>query len=294
MLWLLAMVFAVLCWAGAFIAGKIGVRSASPLALTYFRFLVGLALLYGYARIRGIDLRIRRRDWAAMLPLGLVGMVGYHLLFFLALEHTTAIRTSMIAATNPLMTAVLAALFLGERLNRVKVLCICAALLGVLLTISQWDLPRLLRGGVASGDLIMLAAVLCWAGYGVLVRAQVGRFDPVVTTFHAFLVCVLALTPFQALEVARGACHITAQGWLAIVYMGAFPTFGGYLIQQQAIKHLGLTRTALFVNLVPVFTMILAVTLLHEPFFALNVVSAAIIIASVMGYFLLGAKARSR
>lgn len=292
--WLLAMTFAALCWAGAFIAGKIGVRSASPLALTYFRFMLGLALLYGYARFRRIDLRIRRRDWLAMLPLGLVGMVAYHLLFFLALRHTTAIRTSMIAATNPLMTAVLAALFLGERLNRVKVLCISAALLGVLLTITQWDLPRLLRGGVASGDLIMLAAVLCWAGYGVLVRAQVGRFDPVVTTFYAFLICVLALTPFQALEVARGACHITAQGWLAIVYMGAFPTFGGYLIQQQAIKHLGLTRTALFVNLVPVFTMILAVALLHERFFALNAVSAAIIIASVMGYFLLGARARSR
>jgi len=223
-----------------------------------------------------------------MLPLGLVGMVGYHLLFFEALKFTTAIKTSMIAATNPLMTAVLAAFLLGERMNRAKVACFLAALGGVLLTISHWHPLSLVRGGVAPGDLIMLAAVLCWALYGILVRRQVGRFDPVVTTFYSFLVCVLALTPFQAWEIHSGGCHIRPEGWLAIAYMGVFPTFSGYLIQQQAIKHLGLSRTALFINLVPVFTMGLAVTVLHEGFFALNAVSAGIIIASVMTYSLLG------
>lgn len=288
MFWSVAMLLATLCWAGAFIAAKVGVRSASPLALTYYRFLIAAVCVYGWARFKGIPLRIRPRDGWVMLQLGFVGMVCYHLLFFEALRFTSAVKASMIMATNPLMVAVLAVFMLGERLSRVKVVCFLTALLGVLLTISHWDLMLLVRGRVAAGDLIMLVAVVCWALYGVLVRRHVGRFDPVVTTFYSFVTCVILLTPFEAVELASGAGRISSDGWLAIVYMGVFPTFFGYMVHQQCIKHLGLSRSSLFINLVPVFAMAMAVLLLHEAFFALNAVSAAIIIGSVTGYSLLG------
>jgi drug/metabolite transporter (DMT)-like permease len=233
MFWAVAMFLTTLCWAGAFIAAKVGVRSASPLALTYFRFLVAAACLYGYARAMRIPLRIRARDWGVMLQLGFVGMVCYHLLFFEALRTTTAIKASMIMATNPLMIAVLAVFLAGERMGRAKVVCILAALLGVLLTISRWNLARLAQGHAAPGDLIMLVAVVCWSLYSVLVRRYVGRFDPVVTTFYSFVTCVILLTPFEAWEVASGASHIRLDGWLAIAYMGVFPTFFGYTVMQQ-------------------------------------------------------------
>jgi len=292
MIWVISMVFAVLFWSGAFIAGKVGVQSASPLALTYFRFLIAVICLFGYAKFCGISLKIRRQDWPVMFILGFVGMLCYHLLFFQALKFTTAIRTSMIAATNPLITSVIAAMVLGEKLNRIKIVCIFTALLGVLLTISQWDLLRLVQNSINNGDLIMLCAVLCWSIYAVIVRTQVGRFDPVVTTFYSFLTCLLLLTPFQVAEIAAGEFHIQQDGWIAIAYMGVFPTFLGYMIQQQSIKYLGLSRTALFVNLTPVFTMILAVSILHEAFFALNAVSAAVIIVAVLSYSIFGEKTR--
>lgn len=288
MTWILCMVFAVLSWSGAFIAGKIGVKSASPLALTYFRFLIAVICVFGYAKISGISLKINRKDWSIMFILGFVGMVCYHILFFESLRYTTAIKTSMIAATNPLITAVIAARMLGEKLNPIKIICIFSALFGVLLTISQWDLLGLIQNSINIGDVIMLCAVLCWSGYAVIVRTQVGRFHPVVTTFYSFLTCVLILTPFQAAEIIAGSFHIEPDGWLAIIYMGLFPTFLGYMIQQQSIKHLGLSQTALFVNLTPVFTMVLAVYILNEQFFVLNAVSAAIIIAAVLGYSIYG------
>jgi drug/metabolite transporter (DMT)-like permease len=284
MLWTAAMVLAALCWGGAFIAAKIGVRSASPLALTYFRFLVAALCLWGYAAARGIPLRIRARDWWAMFQLGFVGMVCYHLLFFQALRTTTATKASMIMATNPLMTAVLAALLLGERLGRARLLYFLAALAGVLLTISRWNPVLLIQGRFTPGDLIMLAAVACWAVYTVLVRSHVARFDPVVTTFYSFVTCLILLTPFQAWEVAAGGFRPSVEGWLAIVYMGVFPTFIGYLVMQQAIKHVGIATTTLFINLVPVVAMALAVLVLREAFFAPNAASAAIIIAAVMGH----------
>ncbi len=291
MRWILLMCLSVCFWAGAFIAGKLGLRTASPLALTYGRFLVAVACLFLYARSRSISLRIERKDWVDLALLGLVGMTGYHLLFFQALRHTTAIKAAMIGATNPLMTAILAALFLGERLGGRRILLILVALAGVLLTISRWDLGLLIRTGPSLGDLLMAAAVLCWACYAILVRRLVTRFDPIVTTFYSFLTCVLVLTPFQGAEILRHGLAIDRQGWLAILYMGVFPTFIGYLVQQQAIKHIGVSRTALFINLVPLLVMALAVSVLGESFFRLNLVSAAMIILAVAGFNLSPGKA---
>ena len=284
MRWTLLMLMTVCFWAGAFIAGKIGLRTASPLALTYTRFLVGVVCLFLYARARGLSLRVRGRAWWDMLLLGLVGMIGYHLLFFQALRHTTAIKASMIGATNPLMSALLAAAFLGERLGWRRILLILTALAGVLLTISNWHPALLVRQGPGLGDLLMAGAVLCWAVYAILVRRLVKRFDPIVTTFYSFFFCVVILTPFQAAETLRNGLAIDFQGWMAILYMGLFPTFIGYLVQQQAIKHIGVSRTALFINLVPVVVMVLAVVVLGEPWMPLNLVSAAMIILSVAGF----------
>jgi len=289
MRWILLMTLACTFWAGAFIAGKIGLRTATPLTLTFTRFLLASACLYGYARFKGISLRVGRGDWGNMLSLGLVGMAGYHLLFFQALRHTTAIKTAMIAATNPLMTAALAALWLGERLNGKRLLLMLCALAGVLLTISNWHPSVLARQGPGLGDLLMTSAVFCWAIYSILVRRLVGRFNPVVTTFHSFLVCALALAPFEATEILRHGLAVDLRGWLAILYMGLFPTFVGYLVQQQAIRHLGVNKAALFNNVVPVMVMGLAVAVLGEPFLPLNLVSAAMIIGSVLAFNLLPA-----
>jgi len=293
MRWILLMLLAVCFWAGAFIAAKIGLRTASPLALTYYRFLLGVVCLFLYARFKGISLRIHRADIWDMLLLGLVGMTGYHLLFFQALRHTTAIKAAMIGATNPLISALLAALFLGERLSGRRILLILTAFAGVVLTISNWHPEVLLRQGPGLGDLLMTAAVVCWASYAILVRRVVRRFDPIVTTFYSFLVCVLILTPFQGAETLRVGLTSSPQGWLAILYMGVFPTFMGYLIQQQAIKHLGVSRSALFINLVPVLVMVLAVVVLGESFLPLNLLSAAMIILSVLGFNLLASPNRA-
>ena len=289
MRWIALMVMATSFWAGAFIAGKIGLRTATPMTLTFTRFLLAVACLFLYARFKGISLRVRRRDLGPLALTGLVGMVGYHLLFFQALRHTTAIKTAMIGATNPLMAAVLAALALGERLDRRRIALMVTALAGVLLTISNWHPALLLRQGPSLGDLFMGGAVVCWSVYSVLVRRLVRRFDPIVTTFYSFLTCAAALAPFQAAVLWRQGPAIDAPGWLAIVYMGLFPTFIGYLVQQQAIKHLGVSKAALFINLVPVEVMILAVAILGETFLPLNLVSAAMIIGSVLAFSLLPA-----
>ena len=136
----------------------------------------------------------------------------------------------------------------------------------------------------------MFGAVFCWAIYSIMVKKLSNRFDPVVTTFYSFFVCVIILTPFEIYEVAANGIAIDSTGWLAILYMAIFPTCIGYLVQQHAIKHIGVSKTALFVNLVPIFVMVMAIAVLGEKFFWLNVISALIIICSVIAFTLIPTK----
>ncbi len=72
-------------------------------------------------------------------------------------------KASMLAATNPLITAILASFVLKDKLSLKKIGLIGVALLGVLLTLGNWDLSILWHGGFNVGDTIMLSAVTCWA-----------------------------------------------------------------------------------------------------------------------------------
>lgn len=280
----LLMTAGTLFWSGAFIAGKFGVATMSPVLLTYFRLLIAFIFMYPLVvRREKKRLLLDREGWRRAFATGLVGMIGYHLFFFTALRFTSATKASVINAINPLITAVLAALLLGEWIPREKRIFILTAFVGVLLTITGWQPLLLFTEAPNVGDLLMLCGTTAWAFYGILVkRALVGR-SPLAFTAATFLTAVLMLTPFALIEMtATGFQWPGPSAWWAVVYMALFPTVIGYSIQQMAIASIGPSRTALFINLVPFFSMILAFLTLGEPFDPLNLASGLMIVASVV------------
>ena len=108
------MVIAALVWSGAFIAGKFAVPYIPVFTLTFLRFLIASALLYPVMRL---CIRTRHENSFSLtkkhIPLflfnGIVGMLGYHVLFFTALKYTSAINSSIIGAMNPIVTTIIAA-----------------------------------------------------------------------------------------------------------------------------------------------------------------------------------------
>ncbi|MBN2899313.1 MAG: DMT family transporter [Clostridia bacterium] len=279
------MSFAAVFWAGAFIAGKLGINELSPIMLTYLRFLFASIILFGVMkRHMGTDWRLSKSDYKMVLQLSVVGMIGYHLPFFLALRYTTASKAAMINASNPLITAALAALFLGDRLTMKRIGYILIAFMGVLLTITDWQIFDILHLGVNKGDLIMLFASCCWSSYSVLVKSATAKMHPLKLSTYTFIGCVLLLTPFALKEmILDHALNVSAGAYAAVIYMAVFPTVLGYTIQQLSIKEIGPAKTALFINLVPVFSTVLAIAFLKEAVNPINILSGLMIIGAVIG-----------
>ncbi|HBH13092.1 MAG: hypothetical protein XD91_0667 [Clostridiales bacterium 38_11] len=280
----LLMLMATVFWAGAFITGKMGVYALSPLVLTFLRMFFAAIIIFPIMVLNEKDnWRIKLSSVKyAVLTAG-VGMIGYHMFFFYALRYTDASKASMINAVNPLLTALMAVIFLGEKLTPRKIFFILTAFAGVVLTLSNWNLQRIISFDLNLGDLLMLCGATMWATYGIIVKRIMPFFTPLKLTTYTFVFSAIMLFPFTAKElISLDYIRIGWMPFLAVLYMAIFPSVIGYTIQQMAIKELGARKTALFINLVPVISTIFAIIFLGEKLFKLNLVSGAIIIVSVI------------
>lgn len=277
------MTMGTVLWAGAFIAGKLGVGKLSPVLLTYFRMLFATLIIFPYMMKKESHWRLEKWQIKYVFSTGIVGMIGYHILFFTALKFTTVTNSSIINATNPILTTILAAVILKDKLPAKKMIFVLTAFIGVATTIVNWDLSKIINMSFNKGDLIMMMATTCWASYSIIVKKVMHHFTPLKLTTYTFLASVIVLTPFAARELmVTDISQVGMMPFVAVLYMAIFPTVIGYTIQQVAIKELGPRAMALFINLVPIFSVIMATLLLGETFNYMNIISGGIIIGSVI------------
>ena len=213
---------------------------------------------------------------------GIVGMVGYHVFFFMALEYTTAINASIIGATNPIVTTLLTMIFLKQKMPAKQIFGILLSLIGVILTITACDLSVFIGFRLNQGDLLMCAAVVFWAAYGVYSKSRCSQISPIAITYYSFVICAVTMIPFVILEnPMRWIADTPVSAYMAILFMAVCSSCFAYLVQQVSIKAIGPARTSVFINLVPVFSSILAVVILGETLQPVKICTALLIIAGV-------------
>ena len=250
-----------LFWGGNFaLAGPV-LADIPPLWAAALRFTLGTAVMLALVAWRGEDLIAPlRRHAKTYALLGAVGIGGFNLLFFFALQTTSAANGALIMATNPLVTTVLAALLLGETASRRQLAALPLALIGVVVVISGGDLQRLLHLQVARGDVLMIGADVTWAFYNILVRRYLPGGSAVTNT-----TLVMAAGMLLLLVVAMSSGEIvhipSVKAGMSLAIMAVGGTVLAYLFWNMGIARLGAGRTSLFLNLVPVFAMLVGALL---------------------------------
>lgn len=279
------MVVAALFWSGAFITGKLAIHQIPPFSLTFFRFLFALPLIFLILFKRQPErFWPTKEQWLPLILLGVIGTFAYHVLFFSCLKYTTAINSSLIGSTLPMITTLLAVLFVGEKITLPRGCGMLLAFGGIFLVVTngQWAAVKNLEFN--PGDVLMFAAVWCFASYSLLSRIfmQKYKISPTAVTAYTFLVCTLVALPCAIWEQPESYLPaVTIGGWLAVIYMAVFASVLGYLFQLMAMQKIGAPKTVMFVNLVPVFTIIQSVIFLGEIFTGLKLACTGLIIAGV-------------
>lgn len=269
-----------LFWAANFnLAGPI-LADMAPLAAASGRFVLAAVIMVVLVAGRGelgALLAAARKSGGRLALLGVVGIAGFNLLFFDAMRTTSAVNGALIMATNPLLTAVLAALFLGEQLPGRQIAALPVALAGVSMVILGGARGEVVFG---LGDVEMMGANLAWAVYNVLARRLMPAGSPLVNAAIPMAAGALVLTAAAGLSGAE----FTVPGPKAAAALAAMTVFGSvlaYLFWNAAIARMGAGRTALFLNLVPVFAASIA-TLTGTPPNPAQLAGGAVVVAAVI------------
>lgn len=279
----LMMSLAALFWAGTFVAGKIAAAQFPTFTLSFFRFsIASLVVLPLTLYLQKGRLRVPAGDLLKLISIGAFGFLGNNVLFLTACKYTSAVNLSSIAATCPLMTAILACIFLGEPLGWKRVLAIFIALSGVMVVLYDGNLLAIGEMHFNRGDLIQAMGILLLATYGILSRKHGSTYSPMIIVCYGLIFSSLATLPFMLAEkplmFIRNA---SLQGWVSVLYMALFASVGAYTLQQFAIKQIGASRSMAFLNLIPVFSLFLAFWLLHENITLMKVLGTVLVVSGV-------------
>lgn len=279
---------AAILWGANFNLSKLVVAEMHPLLAGAGRFVLAalvMGLMVAWQR-RSVPLI---RHFRAYTLLGLVGVGGFNVLFFLGMQMTSAVNGALIMAISPLVTALLAALFLRERLSRIQLLALPVALAGVAVVI----LGGGARLALSPGDALMLGANFCWSLYNVLGKRLMPAENGLVNTAGIMTMGAVVMSGAAlvvALVVGMPAHIPSLPSAAALVFMAVAGSALAYLFWNRGLAQLGAARTAVFLNLVPVSTMVIAAATGSPPS-ALQLAGAVLVLAAVSAPMVKGPRA---
>nr|WP_315478306.1 DMT family transporter [uncultured Rhodoferax sp.] len=270
-------------WAVNFIVARWAPGTIAPYALALGRWAIAGVLLGFVARQ---ELWAQRRAilavWHQYVVLGFCGMLVCGAWVYLGARTTGAMNISLIYAASPVLIALGAVLWLGERFRWTQVAGVVVALAGVVHVVVQGQWLALGQVQWVVGDAWIVAAMVAWAAYALLQKLWP---SPLGSTARLAAICaggVLTLIPCAVWEAQLP--ETPAWSWAAtglVVAAALFPGLAAYWIYGAAQKVLGASRVAVTLYLGPLYAALAAWGVLGEPLGVHHLVGAALILPGV-------------
>lgn len=243
---------AAVFWGANFNLAKPVVAEMGPYVVGASRYILAAAIMLLLTQIRkeNIPLRYLR----TYLTLGIVGVFGFNLFFFLGMETTSAINGALIMALNPLLTAILAYLIMNDRPSKRQMIAFPIGVAGVAIVV----LGAGAHLKISIGDIYIFVANLSWALYNVLVRKMMP--NDVSGIANAAGIMTVGAMALSLAAIMHGGSFVvpTATTGASLIMMAVGGGVLAYLFWNASIAKLGSSKAAIFMNLVPVTSMVIA------------------------------------
>jgi drug/metabolite transporter (DMT)-like permease len=274
-------------WSLNWVIGRAIVGHVSPFALTFARWTVAVAVMMPFAwpQIRAHAPAIRRH-WRTIVWLGFWGTGLHNAFAYVGLQYTTATNGVILNSSIPIMIIILGWAVYRDTLTRLQLVGVAVSVAGIAVIIARGDLAILASLSMNHGDLIVLAGMVFWAGYTVFLRMKPPELPGLVMLACCGCVGVSLLAPLFALEMLQlcpwpGHVEVGAATLAAMLYVGIFPSFVGYVFWNRGVAEVGSNVAGIFVHLMPVFGAVLAWIFLGERIHPFHFGGIALILAGI-------------
>lgn len=269
-------------WAGNHVVARVAGGHVPPASLAVARWiLVALVVLpFAFDHLRNDWPKIRSKP-GLMVLFAITGGGAFGTLQFVALHFTTALNMGVVGSVAPAFIVAASWILFRDRLTLFQLFGVLVSLSGVLAIVSQLDLGKLAAFSFNGGDLVIIANMMLWAIYSACLRLRPG-IHPMTFILSMAVISGLGNLPFAALEHAYGyRLQATELTLMTVLYAAFITTLLAYVSWNRGVDIVGAPRASAFLNTIPVFSALLATTILGERIETYHIAGFALILAGV-------------
>ncbi len=264
----------------------------TPLLMTDFR-MIGAACLFWIASLFTQPEHVNHKDMLSLFFAALFGIVFNQGTYIFGLGMTSPINASIVTTSLPILTMVIAAIYLREPITGKKLLGVFMGAVGALLLILSGQPMSGGQSGSIGGDLLCLFAQFCFSLYLVFFKGLIGKYSPITLMKWMFTYASICLIPFSYTEIVQLDWSLLDYKVIAGLVMVVFcATFISYLLIPIGQKNLRPTVTSMYNYLQPIVASILAVAWGMDSFNALKIVAVILVFSGV--FFVTQSKSRAQ
>ncbi len=278
---LLSMIF----WSFSFVWVKIAYLAYGPLTVIFFRLILSVGLLFIFSFFVRRLQKLARKDYGIFLLLALFEPFLYFMGESYGLLYVSSTVAAVIVATIPLFAPITAWYFFRERLSLMNIAGLFISFLGVCLVILNNDLSF---SASPKGVMLEFMAVFAAIGYSTVLRKLAFRYNTFTIIFYQNFIGIFMFLPFWSIFEAGGFINTPFhwQAFRAIILLSVFASTFAFILFTYSVRSIGINRSNMFVNLIPVFVAIFAWFILGDQltvqkFIGITVVICGLFLAQI-------------
>ncbi len=263
-LWLtyLKAILAMAGWSITFVWFKVAFRTYRPYEITILRLVLASTLLFSIMWLGHHGQKIRRKDFLQLMLVAFCEPFMYFIGEANGMQYVSSTLGSLIISTIPLFTAFAAWLILKEKISGYLLMGLIVSTTGVaIISLNSADLTA-----TTKGIMYLMIAVFAGVFYAITVRNLTLRYSAITIVAWQSLFGLIYFLPLFFYYDAHHFFTVqhSAQGLITIAGMSLFASVGAFMLFTGVIRELGVIKSNVFTNLIPVFTVILAFLILGD------------------------------
>jgi drug/metabolite transporter (DMT)-like permease len=267
-------------WGTSFPVISVGIQQGlAPLTFVFLRFALAAPLMVAYASTSGKAVASLLRTRAVWV-LGVLNAAGF-LCQFVGQQYTPPSVAALLVNLSVILAALGGALFLGERLGRLKVAGVVLAVGGTALITTNGDLGTL-TGSAAVGDSLYLVGAVTWAAYIVYAKKKTDELHWEPTSLAACVVAITAVVTAPAAAFGGVGALPSSSLLLVVAYTAVFNTAVPFVLYQRGLRYLTAGSSALVLMLEIVVAMVVSASILGEALTGIALLGAAMVLVSIL------------
>lgn len=275
----IGIIFTVILWGLSFLSIKVAIEVIPPMTLGLLRFIIASVLLIIVVKVKNEKLKLEKKDIPLIFIAGFIGVTVYFYFENNGIKLMKASTASLVIATIPIFTLIFDSIIFKSKLSAMKVFSVIISFVGVFLLVKA-STTTSDGSNTLLGYVMMFGAVLAWVMYSLFTKPLFGRYSQIVIVFYQTIIGTILFIPFALFENVNWSL-VNIPIVLNVIYLGIFCSAIGYFIYVYAMENLGISTSSLYLNLLPIITVVASIFILNEGVNVLQIIGGLLIISSV-------------